>query len=72
MIIFPKGYHYLESVMQLQFDVVGIDWTTGIREAAELAEKYGKAIQGNLDPAILYSSEETIRTLANDMMSQMP
>jgi len=44
MTIFPKGYHYLEDIMQLPFDVIGIDWTTDIETTVSLAERYEKAI----------------------------
>ena len=40
---------------------VGIDWTTEIDQARSLVgDKV--AIQGNLDPTVLYGSDDVIRT----------
>jgi uroporphyrinogen decarboxylase len=61
VIVFSKGAnHALKDLADIGADVVGVDWTIDIGEARELIG--GKvALQGNLDPALLYSSPENIR-----------
>jgi uroporphyrinogen decarboxylase len=68
LIVFPKDAGFvLEEFMKTQFDVVGVDWTVDLQSAMELAGRYGKAIQGNLDPALLYASDENLRERALEM-----
>jgi uroporphyrinogen decarboxylase len=59
VIVFPKGVHDTSKLAHLKCDVIGIDWTKDI--AAAKAEAGGKAIQGNLDPCVLFASKEKIR-----------
>lgn len=61
IVLFTKnGGQWLESIADTGCDAVGIDWTVDIRQARErVGAKV--AIQGNLDPAALYSSPEKIR-----------
>lgn len=61
VIVFSKGCaHSLEAIAASGCDVVGLDWTTDIGEARK---RVGTtvALQGNLDPNMLYSSPELIR-----------
>jgi uroporphyrinogen decarboxylase len=61
VIIFAKGVHHnLEKLAYSGADVVGLDWTMNI---GEVKNKLGGkvALQGNLDPAILYASKEKIK-----------
>jgi uroporphyrinogen decarboxylase len=59
-IYFPLGgAHCLPYCTDLDMDVLSIDWRTDIDAAYELVGPQG-AVQGNLDPTILYASEETI------------
>lgn len=61
VIYFPKGVHYrLKKLSRCGADVVGLDWTMNI---GKVREKIGTrvALQGNLDPAILYASKEKIK-----------
>ncbi|MCK6613643.1 MAG: uroporphyrinogen decarboxylase [Ignavibacteriaceae bacterium] len=68
VIVFGKGVHYaLKEISKSGADVVGLDWTIDI---GRTREKIGKrvALQGNLDPTILYGSfdkikQETVRVL---------
>lgn len=61
LIYFPKdGWFALESIKEIGFDVIGLDWT--------IPPSYARAIfgndqilQGNLDPSVLYSTKENIR-----------
>ena len=59
-IIFTKGGGlWLESIANSGCDAVGLDWTINISEARRrIGDKV--ALQGNLDPAILFSTPEVI------------
>lgn len=49
---------YLEIIAELDCEVIGIDWRTDIKTAATVLD--GKAIQGNLDPHILFGPGELV------------
>jgi uroporphyrinogen decarboxylase len=61
LILFGKGNApYLEELAASGCEGVGVDWTVGLAEAARRTA--GKvALQGNLDPAMLYGSPSAIR-----------
>jgi uroporphyrinogen decarboxylase len=61
LILFGKGNaSYLEALAASGTEGVGVDWTVELSEAARRTS--GKvALQGNLDPAVLYGSAEAIR-----------
>ena len=61
VILFSKGAGiWLEAIAESGCDAIGIDWTQNIGEARKrVGEKV--ALQGNLDPCILYASPEVIR-----------
>jgi uroporphyrinogen decarboxylase len=59
VIVFAKGIHDTAKLASLKCDVLGIDWTKDINEARDQAG--GKAVQGNLDPCVLFASKEKIR-----------
>ncbi len=67
-IVFTKGGGaWLEEIAALGCDVVGLDWTVSLA-AARRRIGHLAALQGNLDPAVLFASpdkvrEEVIRTL---------
>jgi uroporphyrinogen decarboxylase len=50
-------------------DVVGVDWRIPLDEAARRVEP-GKALQGNLDPAILLAGWEVIEERARDVLTR--
>ncbi|MBS4099150.1 MAG: uroporphyrinogen decarboxylase [Sulfuricella sp.] len=60
-IVFTKGGGlWLESIAGLGCDAIGLDWTIDIGEARRrVGDKV--ALQGNLDPAVLFSNPEAIR-----------
>jgi uroporphyrinogen decarboxylase len=62
VILFTKGgSQWLESMVDSGADALGLDWTIEIGEARErTADRV--ALQGNLDPCMLYASPERIRT----------
>jgi len=59
--LFTKnGGQWLEMMAATGADCLGVDWTTDLSDArARVGNKV--ALQGNMDPAILYGSEERIR-----------
>lgn len=61
VIFFPKGVHYkLNKLAKCGADVIGLDWTMDIGKARKkIGEKV--ALQGNLDPTVLYAGEEKIK-----------
>ena len=61
VILFTKnGGQWLEAMAGAGADALGLDWTTDIGEARRRVG--GKvALQGNLDPAVLYAGPEVIR-----------
>lgn len=61
-IIFTKGGGaWLEDIAAIGTDAVGLDWTTDMT-AARLRVGDRVALQGNLDPGVLFGSPERIRT----------
>jgi uroporphyrinogen decarboxylase len=62
VIVFSKGAnHALNDIADIGADAVGLDWTIDIGDARAMID--GRvALQGNLDPSILYASPEVIRT----------
>jgi uroporphyrinogen decarboxylase len=57
---------YLPFLAELDCEIVGVDWRTELSEAFSILD--GKAVQGNLDPHMLYGpaelvKKETIRVL---------
>ncbi|MEU6992747.1 uroporphyrinogen decarboxylase [Streptomyces sp. NPDC046465] len=49
-------------------DVVGADWRVPMDEAARRVGP-GKALQGNLDPAVLFSTREAVETKADEVLA---
>ncbi|APW98681.1 uroporphyrinogen decarboxylase [Halobiforma lacisalsi AJ5] len=49
-------------------DVVGLDWTVDLESAHEQLADEDVAIQGNLDPALLYGDPETVRDRTRDVI----
>ena len=61
VILFGKGNApHLDDLFASGADAIGVDWTVTLEDAARRA-KGRVALQGNLDPAILYGSPEAIR-----------
>ena len=62
VIVFTKGGgQWLQSIAECGAQAVGIDWTTDIAVARGLVGKR-VALQGNMDPSMLFASPQRIRT----------
>ena len=60
-ILFTKGGGlWLEEIAASGADVVGIDWTVALGQARRRVG-HRVALQGNLDPAVLFASPEVVR-----------
>lgn len=69
VIVFAKGVDFLEKLVDLKCDVLGVDWTRDIGEVrARVSET--KAIQGNLDPCILFAPKEKIEAETEKILSR--
>lgn len=68
VILFTKGGgQWLEAMAETGCDALGIDWTTDIGEARQrVGDKV--ALQGNLDPAVLYASNERVAEEARKIL----
>ena len=67
--LFTKGGGlWLEAMAATGCDALGLDWTINIGDARKrVGDKV--ALQGNLDPALLYSNTDTIRQAANNVLA---
>lgn len=60
VIVFAKGVHYkLDDLASCGADVIGLDWTMNLKNVRNMIGN-NVALQGNLDPTILYSPKEKI------------
>ncbi|MEE8365230.1 MAG: uroporphyrinogen decarboxylase [Gammaproteobacteria bacterium] len=68
--LFTKGgAQWIEAIADSGCDAVGLDWTIDIDEAKRrIGDKV--ALQGNLDPCLLYASPETIRAAVRDVITR--
>jgi uroporphyrinogen decarboxylase len=68
--LFTKGgAQWLEDIADTGCDALGLDWTIDIDEArTRVGNKV--AIQGNLDPCVLYADPDTIRAKARDIINR--
>ena len=61
VILFTKGGgQWLEAMANTSCDALGVDWTTDLADA-RVRVKDRVALQGNVDPSILYASPDRIR-----------
>jgi len=70
MVVFAKGAWYaLEELCQTKYNVIGLDWLHEPKEAYAVAQKFGKVVQGNADPGVLYGGHEAITKVVEEMIS---
>jgi uroporphyrinogen decarboxylase len=68
-VVFTKGGGvWLDSIARIGADAVGLDWTVDIGEARRRVGS-GVALQGNLDPAVLFSTPEIVRAEAAKVLA---
>jgi len=61
VIVFAKGAnHALSELSRIGADALGVDWGVDLSQALRLTE-HRVALQGNLDPSVLYARPESIR-----------
>lgn len=61
VILFTKnGGQYLDKMADTGCDALGVDWTKSLKSARELVQDR-VALQGNLDPSVLYANPARIR-----------
>jgi uroporphyrinogen decarboxylase len=68
VIYFPKGVHYLlHELADCGADVISVDWTLELAKVRRKVE--GKvAVQGNLDPTVLFADPSFIRREARKVL----
>ena len=66
--LFAKGANFsIADLAELQCNTIGLDWNIPVAFARK--ESGGKTLQGNLDPAVLYSSGKDIVKHTKTMMA---
>lgn len=68
-IVFTKGGGgWLEEIAEIGADAIGLDWTVDVAVARQ---RVGSrvALQGNLDPATLFASRDTLRREVGDVLA---
>ncbi|KAI2629011.1 Uroporphyrinogen decarboxylase [Xylaria nigripes] len=69
MIVFPKGANQsLDSICNLGYDVVGLDWLVDPADAVKIRGDRKIVFQGNADPGVLYGSRESISKTVEHMV----
>jgi len=70
VILYTKGgMGWLEAIAETGCDVVGLDWSIDIDVArARIGDKV--ALQGNMDPTMLYANPERIRGEVKDILAR--
>lgn len=69
VIVFSKGVHTsFDALARCGADVVGLDWSVGIGDVRnQIGDKV--ALQGNMDPTVLYAKPEQIEAEAEKVLS---
>lgn len=66
--VFAKGAYFVRKELgELNCETIGLDWNMDIAESRALIGD-SKTLQGNLDPCVLYSEDESIVTETIDML----
>jgi uroporphyrinogen decarboxylase len=68
IIVFAKGVHFnLNALANCGADVLGLDWTMDIGEVRKVVGNK-VALQGNLDPTVLYAEKSVIKSEAKRVL----
>ena len=72
VILFSKGAnHSLDELADSGADAIGLDWTVNISDASKIVGDRA-ALQGNLDPTVLYSTADTVTEHAKKVLDAYP
>ncbi|MEO7539758.1 MAG: uroporphyrinogen decarboxylase [Pyrinomonadaceae bacterium] len=69
VIVFAKGVNALRTLSELKCEVIGLDWTQDIGHVRDKIGE-GKALQGNMDPCVLFATHERIRQEAERILER--
>jgi uroporphyrinogen decarboxylase len=70
-IVFAKGAFFgLKDLAAIDCEVIGLDWNMVPEDAAQMIGN--KALQGNLDPCVLYGAPDAIRSHTLEMLKRFP
>jgi uroporphyrinogen decarboxylase len=71
ILYFQDSAHLLDLVLELPADCFSLDWKVDL---GAVRQQIGpaKALQGNLDPAVLLAGPETTRTAARELLGRVP
>lgn len=68
--VFAKGaYAVRKELGELNCNTIGVDWNMDIQETRNLVGS-NKTLQGNLDPCLLYASDEALVNGTEDMLQK--
>ena len=72
VILYAKGSHiFLEEMVATGADVLSVDWRISLSEAS-LRTRGAVAVQGNLDPIVLFSDRQVVEREVRRVMSEAP
>ena len=63
------AYHLFPILREMPCDVLGVDWRHNIHEVWRDQIKYKKAVQGNLDPTLLFADWSIVKERTNKILS---
>ena len=66
---FRGSASFFESAIDYPADALSLDWSVDIAEAFKYTDK---ALQGNLEPTVLYAKEETIKEKTLHLLKKIP
>jgi uroporphyrinogen decarboxylase len=69
-IVYASGAHLLPLLAGLPCEAVSVDWRVPLDWAGRALP--GKTVQGNLDPAVLLASPDTVRVATRAMLAAAP
>lgn len=70
MVVFAKGAWYaLDSLCDLGYQVVGLDWLQDPAEAVRIRSDRPIVFQGNADPGVLYGTRSEITRVVEEMVN---
>jgi uroporphyrinogen decarboxylase len=71
VIYYTKASHHLfPAVARAGANVLSVDWRMNLQEARKIAGP-GIALQGNVDPAVLFGPEEQIRRVTRETVAEL-